>query len=73
MASAKELRDKTPEELKQHEAEVRKSLFEARYKHAQRQLVNTAQLRSQRRELARIQAIKTELAAKDAGKKTEKA
>lgn len=69
MATAKDLRSKSAEELAQEEAAVRKGLMDARFKHANRQLEDTASLRRQRRELARLLTVKSE---KNQKKKTEK-
>ena len=60
MSTAKDLREKKPEELAVDEVAARKALFETRYKHATRQLEDTASLNRQRKDLARILTIKSE-------------
>jgi large subunit ribosomal protein L29 len=72
MAMAKELREKSAEELTAEEKAARKALFETHYKHANRQLEDTASLKRQRRDLARLLTIKGEKTRADAQKKTEK-
>jgi large subunit ribosomal protein L29 len=69
MATAKDLRAKSAEELAVEEAAVRKGLADASFKHANRQLEDTASLRRQRRELARVLTVKTQ---KQNQNKTEK-
>jgi large subunit ribosomal protein L29 len=59
MATAKELREKTDAELAANELELRRKLFDARYKHATRQLEDTASIGNMRRDLARVLSIKT--------------
>lgn len=52
-----ELREKTLDELKALGAERRREMFDLRFKHYTGQLVNTAALRSTRRDIARIETI----------------
>ncbi|MBI5494356.1 MAG: 50S ribosomal protein L29 [Deltaproteobacteria bacterium] len=73
MATKNELREKSGEELAQHEAELRKGIADAQYKHATRQLEDTASIRRQKRELAQLLTVKTEKARGiTTTKKTEK-
>ena len=60
MATAKDYRAKSAEDLDVEEKALRKALFETRYKHATRQLEDTASLRRQRKDLARMLTIKGE-------------
>jgi large subunit ribosomal protein L29 len=71
MANAKELREKSVEDLVAEEKAARKALFETSYKHANRQLEDTASLKRQRRDLARLLTIKGEKTRANAQKKTE--
>jgi len=64
MATAKDLREKSVEELAQEEATLRKSIFETRYKHAMRQLEDTASVGRLKKDLARVLTIKTQKLAK---------
>ena len=54
---ASELRGKSLEELAALNVERRNELFELRFKHYTGQLVNTADLRVARRDVARIETI----------------
>ena len=54
---ASELREKSLEELSTLGQERRKELFDLRFKHYTGQLVNTAELRNARRDIARIETI----------------
>lgn len=69
MATAKELREKSLEELATEEATLRKSIFETRYKHAMRQLEDTASLNRLKKDLARVLTVRS---AKASQAKTEK-
>lgn len=62
---AKDLREKTSEELVQEIAQLKEQLFKLRFQHVTNQLENTAQLKSTRRDLARVETIirERELAA----------
>lgn len=55
--NASELREKSLDELRALSDERRKELFDLRFKHYTGQLVNTAALRSTRRDIARIETI----------------
>lgn len=72
MATAKELRAKTDTELAADEAALRKSLFDTRYKHATRQLEDTASLGRAKRDLARLLTVKAERAAQTQAQKETK-
>lgn len=54
---ASELREKSLDELRTLSDERRRELFDLRFKHYTGQLVNTAALRSTRRDIARIETI----------------
>ena len=54
---ASELREKSVDELRALSDERRKELFDLRFKHYTGQLVNTAALRSTRRDIARIETL----------------
>lgn len=55
--NADELRDKTDDELRQLEAQIRDELFRMKMKHYTGQLQNVAALRGQKRDIARIKTI----------------
>lgn len=55
--NASDLREKTVDELRALGEERRKELFDLRFKHYTGQLVNTAALKTTRREVARIETI----------------
>ena len=54
---ASDLREKSLDELRALSDERRRELFDLRFKHYTGQLVNTAALRSKRRDIARIETI----------------
>jgi len=54
---AKDLRLKTPDELKSQLADLKKEQFNLRFQSASGQLENTARVRTVRREMARIRAV----------------
>jgi len=54
---AKELREKSLDELHTLNLERRRELFDLRFKHYTGQLVNTAALRTTRRDVARIETL----------------
>lgn len=58
--TATELREATPEELKQTIAEIRRVLLDLRFQNASGELENTAGLREARRELARALTVARE-------------
>jgi large subunit ribosomal protein L29 len=59
---ATELREKTVEQLKALGQERRKELFDLRFKHYTGQLMNTAELKTARRDIARIETVLRERA-----------
>ena len=67
MAHAKELRDKTPDQLRDELVSLKKEAFNLRFQQATGQLENTARMRSVKRDVARINTILNEKAA-DAAK-----
>lgn len=54
---ASELREKSLDELRELNNERRRELFDLRFKHYTGQLVNTAALRSTRRDIARLETV----------------
>ena len=65
--SANDLRDKTPDQLREQLAELKKEQFNLRFQQATGQLENPAQMRAARREAARVLTILNEKAAAAAG------
>jgi large subunit ribosomal protein L29 len=63
---ANELRDKTPDELRQELANLKKEQFNLRFQAATNQLENTAQMRAARRGAARVKTILNQKAAEAA-------
>jgi large subunit ribosomal protein L29 len=55
--NATALREKTLDELRALGEEERRNLFDLRFKHYTGQLINTASLKSSRRQIARIETI----------------
>ena len=60
---AKDLRDKTPDELRDQLASLKKEAFNLRFQQATSQLENTARMRVVRRDVARVKTILNEKAA----------
>ncbi|MBJ3764491.1 50S ribosomal protein L29 [Maribius pontilimi] len=60
---ANELRDKTPDELRDHLVNLKKEAFNLRFQAATNQLENTAQIRNVKRDVARVKTILNEKAA----------
>ncbi|NCO22022.1 MAG: 50S ribosomal protein L29 [Rhodobacterales bacterium] len=60
---AAELRDKTPDELRDQLAQLKKEAFNLRFQQATSQLENTARVRVVRRDIARVNTILNEKAA----------
>ncbi len=60
---AKELRDKTPDQLRDELANLKKEAFNLRFQQATNQLENTARMRIVRRDVARVKTILNEKAA----------
>ena len=54
---AKDLHERTVEDLKELEKTISKDLFDARFRNFTNRLDNTASLRSSRREIARIKTV----------------
>jgi large subunit ribosomal protein L29 len=60
LAKVREIRSKSVPELAEQLGEAKEQLFRLRFQHATHQLDDTSQLRSVRRDIARIQTIITE-------------
>ena len=60
---AKELRNKTPDELRDQLVALKKEAFNLRFQQATSQLENTARMRLVRRDVARVKTILNEKAA----------
>jgi large subunit ribosomal protein L29 len=65
--NAKELRDKTPDQLKEQLADLKKESFNLRFQQATGALENSARVRKVRRDAARVKTILNEKAAAAAG------
>jgi large subunit ribosomal protein L29 len=61
--NANELRDKTPDQLRDELANLKKEAFNLRFQQATNQLENTARMRIVRRDVARVKTILNEKAA----------
>jgi large subunit ribosomal protein L29 len=61
--NAKELRDKTPDQLREELANLKKQSFNLRFRQATNQLENTAGIRAARRDAARVKTILNQKAA----------
>ena len=61
--SAKDLRDKTPDQLRDQLTELKKEQFNLRFQQATGQLENPARMRAARREAARVMTVLNEKAA----------
>lgn len=59
----KELRDKTPDQLRDELANLKKEAFNLRFQQATGQLENTARMRQVRRDAARVKSVLNEKAA----------
>ncbi|SDF42928.1 50S ribosomal protein L29 [Limimaricola pyoseonensis] len=64
---AKELRDKTADQLREQLADLKKEAFNLRFQQATGQLENTARMRLVRRDVARVNTILNQKAAEAAG------
>jgi large subunit ribosomal protein L29 len=64
--SAQDLRDKTPDQLRDALADLKKEAFNLRFQQAGGSLENTARVRVVKRETARVMTILNEKAAKAA-------
>jgi len=60
--NAKELRDKTPDQLREELTTLKKQQFNLRFQSATGQLENPAQMRKARRDAARVKTILNEKA-----------
>ena len=60
---AKELREKSPDQLRDELANLKKEAFNLRFQQATNQLENTARMRQVRRNAARVKTILNEKAA----------
>lgn len=60
---ANELRDKTPDQLREELANLKKEQFNLRFQAATGQLENTARMKAARREAARVKTILNQKAA----------
>jgi large subunit ribosomal protein L29 len=61
--NANELREKTPDQLREELANLKKAAFNLRFQQATGQLENPAQLRQVRRDAARVKTVLNEKAA----------
>ena len=60
--SAKELRDKTPDQLREELVSLKKEAFNLRFQQATGQMESTARMRGVRRDVARVKTILNEKA-----------
>ncbi|MEM8579932.1 MAG: 50S ribosomal protein L29 [Pseudomonadota bacterium] len=60
---AQDLRNKTPDELRDQLASLKKEAFNLRFQQATAQLENTARMRQVRRDVARVKTVLNEKAA----------
>ena len=60
--SAQELRDKTPDQLREQLESLKKEAFNLRFQAATGQLENTSRVRSVRRDAARVKTVLNEKA-----------
>ena len=65
--NAHELRDKTPDQLRDELVNLKKESFNLRFQQATGQMENTAWMRQVRRDTARVKTILNEKAAAAAG------
>ena len=61
--NAAELRDKTPDQLQEELAKLKKEQFNLRFQKATNQAENTARMRAARRDTARVLTVLNEKAA----------
>lgn len=61
--NAQELRDKTPDQLREQLVALKKEAFNLRFQQATGQLEGTARIRTVRREVARVNTILNQKAA----------
>lgn len=60
--NAQELRDKTPDQLREDLAALKKESFNLRFQQATGQLENTARMRAVKRDVARVKTVLNEKA-----------
>lgn len=60
---AQELKDKTPDQLRDQLLALKKEAFNLRFQQASGQIENTARMRAVRRDVARIKTVLTQKAA----------
>ena len=65
--NAQDLRDKTPDQLRDQLVQLKKEAFNLRFQQATDQLENTARMRQVRRDVARVNTILSQKAAAAAG------
>ena len=65
--NAAELRDKTPDQLREDLESLKKEAFNLRFQQATGQLENTARMRTVKRDIAKVKTIINEKAAQAAG------
>ena len=61
--NAQELRDKTPDQLREELSNLKKEAFNLRFQQATGQLENAARMRSVKRDVARVKTVLTQKAA----------
>ncbi|MCL3882263.1 50S ribosomal protein L29 [Marivita sp. GX14005] len=61
--NAKELNDKTPDQLRDELVSLKKEAFNLRFQQATSQLENTARIRQVRRDVARVKTVLNQKAA----------
>ena len=61
--NAQELRDKTPDQLREELSNLKKEAFNLRFQQATGQFENTARMRSVKRDVARVKTVLTQKAA----------
>ena len=66
--NANELRDKTPDQLRDELVTLKKEAFNLRFQQATGQMENTSRMRQVRRGVARVNTILNQIAAAAAGK-----
>ncbi|MCV2882417.1 50S ribosomal protein L29 [Actibacterium sp. XHP0104] len=64
--NAQELRDKTPDQLRDQLTALKKEAFNLRFQQATGALENTARMRTVRRDVARVQTVLNQKAAEAA-------
>lgn len=65
--NAQDLREKTPDQLRDQLIQLKKEAFNLRFQQATGQLENTARMRQVRRDVARVNTILSQKAAAAAG------